>query len=50
MNLLKPIFAAALLFALAGCANTIRGVGQDATNTINATSEAVEETTEAIVD
>jgi predicted small secreted protein len=29
-----------LLFTLASCANTIRGVGRDAANTVNATQDA----------
>ncbi|KPF43723.1 entericidin [Rhizobium sp. G187] len=28
------------VFALASCGNTIRGVGQDAANTVNATQDA----------
>jgi predicted small secreted protein len=29
-----------LMFSLASCANTIRGVGRDAANTVNATQDA----------
>ena len=50
MNLSKVIFAAALTFSLAGCANTIRGAGQDASNTVNATQNAVDRTARAVVD
>ena len=31
----------AALFVLSGCANTIRGAGQDAANTVDATGDAV---------
>ncbi|MDA8870505.1 entericidin [Rhizobiaceae bacterium] len=33
---------------LSGCANTIRGVGQDASNTVNATQGAVRRTGNAV--
>ena len=36
-RLLAVLFAAALL---AGCANTIRGAGQDAANTVDAAGDA----------
>ncbi len=35
-----PIAAILAVVALAGCANTIRGVGADAANTVNATQNA----------
>jgi predicted small secreted protein len=43
-----PLFApvAAILacaLVLSACANTIRGVGRDASNTVNATESAVED-------
>ncbi|WP_353645616.1 EncA/B family entericidin [Mesorhizobium sp. WSM2239] len=45
---MKPRFApiAAILacaLVVAACANTIRGVGRDASNTVNATEQAVED-------
>ena len=35
-----PIATILALVALAGCANTIRGMGADAANTVNATENA----------
>ena len=35
-----PIAAVLAVVALAGCANTIRGMGQDTANTVNATQNA----------
>jgi entericidin B len=35
-----PVAAVLAIVALAGCANTIRGVGQDTANTVNATQSA----------
>lgn len=41
MTLLRIVPVAALLvITLAGCANTIRGMGADAANTVNATENA----------
>lgn len=40
MNPIKLVTVAAILVALAGCANTIRGVGQDTANAVNATQQA----------
>ncbi|HMF67807.1 MAG TPA: entericidin [Phyllobacterium sp.] len=37
---IAPIAAVLAVVALAGCANTIRGVGQDTANTVNATQGA----------
>ncbi len=37
---LVPILAIAAALLVAGCANTIRGVGADAANTVNATQSA----------
>ena len=34
--------------AMSGCANTIRGAGQDASNTVNATQGAVRRTGRAV--
>lgn len=34
---------------LSGCANTIRGLGKDASNTVDATKNAVKKTGDAIV-
>ncbi len=36
------------LVVLSGCANTIRGVGSDTANTVNATQDAVKKTGNAI--
>lgn len=35
----------AVVLALTGCANTIRGVGRDASNTVNATGAAARDVT-----
>ncbi|MCR9123279.1 MAG: entericidin B signal peptide protein [Phyllobacteriaceae bacterium] len=40
MHIIKLATVAALMLALAGCANTIRGVGQDTANTVDATQQA----------
>ncbi|MEP7454795.1 entericidin [Phyllobacterium sp. SB3] len=37
---LAPIAAVLAVVTLAGCANTIRGVGADTANTVNATQNA----------
>ena len=37
---LVPILAIAAALLASGCANTIRGVGADAANTVNATQDA----------
>ena len=37
---IAPIAAVLAVVALAGCANTIRGMGQDTANTVNATQSA----------
>jgi len=37
---LVPILAIATALFISGCANTIRGVGADAANTVNATQAA----------
>lgn len=37
-------------FVLSGCANTIRGVGQDAANTVNATQSAGKKVAKAVGD
>jgi entericidin B len=37
---IAPIAAVLAVVALAGCANTIRGMGADTANTINATQSA----------
>lgn len=44
LNRFAPIVAVLVgaLF-IASCANTIRGVGRDASNTVNATEDAVED-------
>lgn len=39
-TLMKASAAVIALFMLASCANTIRGVGRDAANTVNATEAA----------
>ena len=44
MNRSKPISLAAILacaLTLSACANTIRGIGKDASNTVKATQGAV---------
>lgn len=40
MSFLKPVFIALFVISLAGCANTIRGVGQDTANAVDATVDA----------
>jgi entericidin B len=37
---IAPIAVVFAVVALAGCANTIRGMGQDTANTVNATQSA----------
>jgi entericidin B len=37
---LAPVLAIATAVLVSGCANTIRGVGADAANTVNATQSA----------
>ena len=37
---LAPVLAIAAAVLVSGCANTIRGVGADAANTVNATQSA----------
>lgn len=49
-KLALAIALAASTLTISGCANTIRGAGQDASNTVNATQSAVSSTGEAIVD
>ena len=39
-SLLLPILAIAAALLVSACANTIRGVGADAANTVNATQNA----------
>jgi len=39
-SLLVPILAIAAVLLVSACANTIRGVGADAANTVNATQNA----------
>lgn len=50
MNLSRFVTIAFLLGALmaAGCANTIRGVGKDAANTVNATEGAAQDVAGAV--
>lgn len=40
LSRIVPIAAVLAVVALAGCANTIRGMGADAANTVNATESA----------
>ncbi len=47
-SLLVASLMAGSLIALSGCANTIRGVGQDASNTIDATQNAARRTVRAV--
>ncbi|MCP1198862.1 entericidin [Notoacmeibacter sp. MSK16QG-6] len=48
------LFVAALVAfiapSLAGCGNTIRGIGQDTANTVDATQSAASNTADAVVD
>ena len=52
MRLFKSILLAGLIagafVALPGCANTIRGAGQDAANTVNAAQGAARRTVKAV--
>ena len=50
MNLSRFVTIAFLIGALmaAGCANTIRGVGRDAANTVNATEGAAQDVAGAV--
>ena len=41
MKIAPHLTALVLLVALSGCANTIRGVGQDTASAVNATQDAV---------
>ena len=48
MNILRITIATAVVgILLSGCANTIRGVGQDAANTVDATQGAVKKVDKA---
>ncbi|WP_018690039.1 hypothetical protein [Ahrensia kielensis] len=40
MSFLKAILVTTFVIALAGCANTIRGAGQDTANAVDATVDA----------
>ena len=40
MRRIELAFAVALVVALAGCANTIQGIGQDTANAVDATQRA----------
>lgn len=40
MQFLKPILVTLFVVFVAGCANTIRGVGQDTANAVDATVDA----------
>ena len=40
MRFARLVAAAGLMIALAGCANTIQGVGQDTANAVDATQRA----------
>ena len=48
MNRFSLIFVLILTLGLAACANTIKGVGQDTANTVDATKQAGEEVVNAI--
>lgn len=52
MRIFKLFVSAGLvagsLIALSGCANTIRGIGQDTANTVNATQNAAQRTVNAV--
>lgn len=45
---LAAIVAAMATPALSGCGNTIRGLGQDTANTVDATQNATRRTTRAV--
>lgn len=45
---LRFLAAAMILGSLSGCANTIRGVGKDAANTVDATQNAGRRISEAV--
>lgn len=40
LKVLAPVAVVAMAILATGCANTIRGVGQDTANTVNATQGA----------
>lgn len=40
MNITSLAMLAAMILAITGCANTIRGVGQDTANAVDATQQA----------
>ena len=48
MNHLRAVTLAAILVALAGCANTIEGIGEDTASAVDATQQAAEDVAGAL--